>query len=359
MKIALPSISPDCFRIKECIFHGEQIFLITPKEFGGIWQRDNLFLRSVVTDSNGNILSAGWPKFFNFGEKPDLYPAPEHFKDWSIAEKIDGSALYISKYQGKLLIRTRGSLNAFEKENGDEVRALLQTYPRIEHHPILDNHTLLFEWVSPSCRIVLPFEKPDLFLLGAIRHDDYQCLSTHQINTLGRELAIRTPKLFHFNSIPEILEICATIKDTEGYVLSYNKNQNRVKLKTRFYLARHALKERLNNIDNLIDLFLQLGRPSYDVLFQNIEHTVDYETAHELRGDISKLIDANKRVNDIERGMQAFIERLAGLSRKEQAAQILSAYGDTNRAGFVFQLLDGKPLENKEYKKLLYQVLKV
>jgi hypothetical protein len=45
-------------------------------------------------------------------------------------------------------------------------------------------------------------------------------------------------------------------------------------------------------------------------------------------------------------------------SRKEQAQLVISSYGETNRAAFVFKLLDGKSLGKEEYKKLLFQVLK-
>jgi hypothetical protein len=45
-------------------------------------------------------------------------------------------------------------------------------------------------------------------------------------------------------------------------------------------------------------------------------------------------------------------------SRKEQAQLVISSYGETNRAAFVFKLLDGKSLGKEEYKKLLFQILK-
>jgi hypothetical protein len=45
-------------------------------------------------------------------------------------------------------------------------------------------------------------------------------------------------------------------------------------------------------------------------------------------------------------------------SRKEQAQLVISSYGETNRAAFVFKILDNRPLGKDEYKKLLFQVLK-
>jgi hypothetical protein len=43
---------------------------------------------------------------------------------------------------------------------------------------------------------------------------------------------------------------------------------------------------------------------------------------------------------------------------KLQAEQVISAYGNTNRASFLFKILDNRPLGKEEYKKLLFQVLK-
>jgi hypothetical protein len=45
-------------------------------------------------------------------------------------------------------------------------------------------------------------------------------------------------------------------------------------------------------------------------------------------------------------------------TRKEQAMVILNSYGETNRSGYLFKILDNKPLENDDYKKLLFQILK-
>jgi hypothetical protein len=41
------------------------------------------------------VLSSGFPKFFNAGEKPDAYPNPDKYKDWTIGTKIDGSLMNV------------------------------------------------------------------------------------------------------------------------------------------------------------------------------------------------------------------------------------------------------------------------
>jgi len=58
--------------------------------------------------------------------------------------------------------------------------------------------------------------------------------------------------------------------------------------------------------------------------------------------------------------MNSFVNNRLRLlpTRKEQAQLVISSYGETNRAAFVFKLLDGKSFGKEEYKKLLFQVLK-
>jgi len=74
---------------------------------------------------------------------------------------------------------------------------------------------------------------------------------------------------------------------------------------------------------------------------------------------ISQVCDAKKQVDSILGGMDRFVNGIKGLpTRKDQALKITSAYSTTNRAGFVFQLLDGRTLDKDAIKKLYWQCLK-
>jgi hypothetical protein len=75
---------------------------------------------------------------------------------------------------------------------------------------------------------------------------------------------------------------------------------------------------------------------------------------------VSRICDGAVGVNAIISGMKLFVnETLKQLpTRKDQAIKVIQSYGNTNRASFVFKLLDGKNLETEDRKKLLYQVLK-
>ncbi|KKQ06818.1 MAG: hypothetical protein US15_C0003G0016, partial [Candidatus Moranbacteria bacterium GW2011_GWF1_36_4] len=88
------------------------------------------------------------------------------------------------------------------------------------------------------------------------------------------------------------------------------------------------------------------------VFYNNIQETVDYETAQESRSKISQIIDAYKQVIDIICGMVHFLEKRNSLSRKDLAAEIFNSYGkNSNKAGFLFILKDKGSLDKNSIKK--------
>jgi hypothetical protein len=99
---------------------------------------------------------------------------------------------------------------------------------------------------------------------------------------------------------------------------------------------------------------------------EKVAGIVDWETANEIVGDISRCVDARKDVQSIVNSLNNCVEnKLKPLGdphdkkvRGQMAKIVLQDYGSTNRASFVFKLLDGKTLEAEDYKKLYYQVLK-
>ena len=120
------------------------------------------------------------------------------------------------------------------------------------------------------------------------------------------------------------------------------------------------MKSELSNIEKVMDVWLERGMPDYQTFYNYINTTFDFELAEQCRGMISNICDAKKEVDKIVWGMNLFVNtRLLSLpNRKQQAELTIASYGDTNRAAFIFKLLDGKSLSNEEYKKLMFQVLK-
>lgn len=368
LKIDIDSIDRENFMVHPHVIAGEVCYLVQPIHIGATWTRDNLMFRSSVWNKDGYPVSLSFPKFFNWGEKPELAPLPSAIdKNVNLIEKIDGSTLIVSKYKGELIVRTRGTVDASKLDNGYEIEVLKQKYPEVFAFDLegdLFNGTIpysfIYEWTSPTNRIVIDYgSEPKLYLTGIISHTTGELARQNTLDlTAEQELRVPRPKRFNFSSTDEMLNGVAALKDQEGLCVYYNNDQNILKVKSASYLAAHRLKSELGSFDKLIDFYFTCGSPNYADFKAKIESLTDFELFTQIQGDVSRICDGMKEVKKILDAMADFVYPLRQMTRKDAALIILQAYGKTSRSGIAFKLLDDKELDMDDYKKLLYQVLK-
>lgn len=361
MKLDNLPLEEDGFKSYPIEFCGIDSYLIIPA-IDAKWNKQNLHFRSlIVRGSDFEVLSSGFPKFFNAGEKPDAYPNPENFKDWVINSKIDGSLLIADYVNDQFSMRTRGTASYKTQENAADFEQLLVKYPLVlEELKRNQDLSFLFEIVTPNNLIVIPYPEIDFKFLGAVDKHTLSMLTYSEYQQMGSSMEVPMPEVYSFsNHLPTMIEIVKNWVGQEGVVLSYNNFQNRIKIKSDDYLVKHRLKSELNSENNFVEFYVQQGMPDYQEFFTAVEKVVDFETATAFRGRISKAVDAGKEVKRIISHMTEFVKSVKSLkTRKEQAEQILGAYGPTNRASFLFAMLDGKELTNDQIIKLFWQVLK-
>lgn len=365
MKIDLSKVDPENFMMHSHVLGTEAVHLIQPVHIGTKWTWENRIFRSSVWNNEGELVSASLPKFTNWGENPEHFPVPNSLNNLIFVQKVDGSALIVSKYKGQYILRTRGTLDASKMEkNGDELEIFKATIlPKLENDQETWPHSFIFEWVSPKNRIVIYYPEPDWYLVGVVNHKDYSLVSQHELNDLAKKLDLKRPPTYQFSHAQSISELIADVdtwRGAEGIVVYSKDGQKLHKVKSADYLARHRLKSELSSFEKLVDFWVNQGMPSnYHDFLSDVYGLTDWETAMENQGNISRIIDAKKDVDKILDGMKAFVNGLSYLpNRKEQAARVISSYGTTNRASFVFKLLDNKPLTGEDIKKLLYQAIK-
>jgi hypothetical protein len=356
MKIDLSKIDQNEFNVREGDWGDEKLYLVTPKSIAAKWTKENMIFRSSVWTADGDPVSLSFKKFFNFDEQPELAPKPKNMKGVSLIEKIDGSALIVSFYKKDAIIRTRGTFDARNLDNGSEIAFLKEKYPlAFSNLWIRNNYTLIFEWTTPSNVIVLSYgPEPRLFLVGAIYHENYSYVPQKQLDEMAVEFGVERPKRYNFDSMEEMIQAVIEFKDKEGLVIYYNGDQSLKKVKSASYLALHSFKNSAD-IESIVDLFLEQQRPSYEVFMGILKEKFDYECATYAQPFVSRVCDAQKEVEKILSHMKKFVEPLKSESRKTAAEKILGAYGNTNRSGIAFHLLDGKEPEKKDWKRLLLQ----
>ena len=357
MKVILPT-EESYFNIVPSNFCGIDCYLITP-QIDAKWNNNNLFYRSLITDKDGNVLSSGFFKFFNYGEKPDCYPEPEKFNDWKCEEKKDGSLLIADFVNKKFSMRTRGTVSYATQENAKDFECLPQKYPMLVEFLKENSHlSLLFEIVTPNNVIVIRSAQIEFYLLGAINKNDMSVVSSSDLLEIWRKIgSIPIPQTYNFidtNDLSKISENIKYWKGKEGIVISYNNGQNRIKLKSDWYLFCHRVKSQLSSTKNLIEFYIEKEMPCYDDFYNIIETEFDYEIAVQLKEELEKICESGE-------GAKKYIDHILEVvrdirkveTRKEQAIMIKRNFKDNS--SFVFSILDGKIINKEQWTKLINQ----
>lgn len=355
MKIRLP-IEDGYFNITPNTFCGLECYLITP-QIDAKWNESNLFYRSLILDKEGNVLSSGFPKFFNYGEKTDCYPNPEKFNDWKCEDKVDGSLLIADYVNGQFSMRTRGTVSYITQENAKDFELLPEKHPKVLEFLKENSHiSLLFEIVTPNNVIVVRPKQLEFYLIGAINKNAMCVVSSEDLTKIWRKIGpISSPQSYNFLNTKDISKIAETIKywkGKEGIVVSYNNGQNRIKLKSDWYLFIHRVKSQLNSQNNLIDYYIDSEMPVFGDFYKKIETEFDFEIAFQLKDQIEKICNAgelSKKYIDNILEMVYDIRKVE--SRKEQAEMIKRNYRENS--GYAFSILDNKEINKTQWFKLI------
>lgn len=363
MKINLQDIDTESFYVDEHIIGGEQAYLVTPKQINCVWTKDNTIFRSSVWDKNGSPVSLSFLKFCNWGEKPDIFPVPTNLDKCNLINKEDGSTLIFSLWKDNLIARTRGTVDARSQANGNEIDIFLDKYPQIKDILYANstgstaNISLIFEWNTPTNKIVLNHVDADIVLTGMIYHADYSYETQDGLDKFAVRNGFNRPVRYTFDSMAQMLEKLPSMTGIEGICVYHSNDQSISKLKTEEYLKLHRFKSNAT-FENTVDLFFEFGMPDYGTFQSKLIEKFDYECASMVLGFTSIICDGMKEVNKLVDAMKMRVEPLKLISRKDAADTILQKWGDTSRSGMCFQLLSNKELKKEDLKKLLYQVTK-
>jgi hypothetical protein len=348
-KLGIPN--SEQFFIKEI---GNKI-LIHRKEAGVKWDEHNKYFRSSLwCKETGKLLSAGFRAFVNYGEQPEFEPLNPEDGVRAI-QKIDGSLLCVSKASGKLIIRTRGTVDATKLENGYEIAHLILKYPKAFDNEWLDSelYTLLFEWTTPTNRIVLQEStEPTLWLIGMVIHGTYNYVCQFNLDTYAKEMEVNRRKSYGImwnGSIEDIKKRIEPLQDIEGVVIYDDKagsdsGQILKKIKTLRYLQLHRVFTGVKTVDHLFDLFVEYGEPRRENFEALLATNFDWELVKSLEHLMDELYLKCKRIATSINWILLYFNNpeFIALDRKGKAQKILELF--PNYSGIAFAMLYGKEL---------------
>lgn len=249
MKIDIGSLDLERFHINPRSITGIGDFvLIVPHKAMWEWDEKELHLRSLLCRPDGEVVSAGFPKFFNFSERhthdavviDGINRGISHFPG-----KADGSLIIRSVIDGHVHFRTRGC-ETIASDMDSAVRGLIAArYPRLLDAKLShEKQSFLMEYVAPSNQIVVRYDEPRLIGLG---YSDWS----------SGELCVRrmVENVFNVDCIDNHDDVASDIDvlrqrvsafdDKEGIVVWTHVgdgNYHLSKLKSAWYMRLHALR---------------------------------------------------------------------------------------------------------------------
>jgi T4 RnlA family RNA ligase len=222
------------------------------------------FYNPIVREARGIIFRRDdwshpvcWPfmKFFNAGE---LNAAELDWETAFVAEKVDGSLIKVW-YDRIWHISTNGTIDAFDAKL-DDVKVhdfeelFLQTLGKYNYtcfgeltNGLDEDKTYMFELVGPYNRVVIPYEEPAIYFLGARNNytgEEFNC-SAPIAGALGMG-RFNLPKQYPLHSVNDCVKLAETFSwDQEGFV-ACDAQFNRVKIKSPAYVLAHFARN--NNV---------------------------------------------------------------------------------------------------------------
>jgi T4 RnlA family RNA ligase len=202
--------------------------LLSPNYDGG------LMYDNMVTDGNLEFLREN---FF------------QHTREYSLDEvevaydKLDGSLISSMLTDNGVHLKSKGSLFSTQAVDANEV---MNNHPALKDFVFQQtslNRTVIMEYVSPTNRIVLHYDKPDLFVLGV---RDNETGYTIPLETLDIDESISVAQGHYNIDGDEFYSTLNSRKGIEGFIFVL-ADDLRVKVKTDEYLVLHKLKDSINS----------------------------------------------------------------------------------------------------------------
>lgn len=303
-------------------------------------------------------------KFMNLGEN-GADPI-----DWNstlyVRDKLDGSLLKLLKEDdGNDLWTTNGSFDIHVEvpelipaENDENLQppytfAGLRDYALRGHEEEIKqlpaNWTFMFELTSPYNRIIVPYKKTKLFLLGCRDPQGLEHTPEWAAENFG--LTFETPKIFSFKNVDEVIAYCKAVDsdDVEGVVVQ-DGNFNRIKIKTDHYRSLFYLKGEDHFSDSRI--FDAIKQGSIDdalAAWPELIPKADEITAEwiDFRNRVTAICDRAKAFHEICRNECPDDPKEA---KKRYASHVMEKY--QNVSSFLFETIK----ENSDLEKLFDKI---
>lgn len=262
--------------------------------------------RGLITDKDGNIISRGFSKFFNYEEIENKGIIPYDDEYVYIQEKMDGSLGIIFYYNNEWVVSTRGS---FESDQARRASELLDNM--YDKSKFRKEYTYLCEIIYNENRIVVKYEEDMLVFLSVMDKD--MELDWDESTRVFRESGIGDKYIVDCIKSKFTSDTFGDIKGSnkenkEGKVIRFYPSNFRLKIKYEDYIRLHKILTNITSrdiweymrdgkdigilLDNVPDEFYEWVRNTRDkILFEYNKIEMEYQWIFKVLGRINDFED--------------------------------------------------------------------
>lgn len=279
--------------------------------------------RGIVFDISGKVIGRPLSKFFNVNQVPHtLVDAIDWSQVIRVMDKRDGSMIHTVDMKSELGNFTFKSKKSYTSDVALQATAFVKKSERgyidMCEFLVSKGKTPVFEWTSPTARIVLAYHEDNMTLLHIRDNVTGEYFTRWQLEELCK--LFNVPIVDHRDDVMETIlkdpksavqKLYDETESVEGWVIQF-KNGDMVKLKTKWYMDRHHAMT-----------FLR----TRDIAKMVIDESID-DLKSKLVGDgidVSQIVEIENKVLDqirlIETELDALFATTVGKDRKTVAME--------------------------------------
>ena len=217
--------------------------------------------RGLAFDTEGEIISRPYHKFFNVNEKEETkIDKIDLTHSHVVLEKLDGSMIRTLPLNGGFRLGTRAGITDVS-ENAEAFIADKPQYTTFINECAKKGATPIFEWCSRKNRIVIDYPEDQLILTG-IR---YQLSGTYfqykiMVNYANAwNIPVIKAIAGGEKNLQNIVDHIRTWHDSEGVIIRFNYDGHMLKIKADDYCLKHTTKDSISFEKNVIQVILNDG----------------------------------------------------------------------------------------------------
>lgn len=307
--------------------------IIKYSHLGVDWSREeNRVARGLVLDNDGKILARPFDKFFNLNELSGREVYDRSVQKLSeadqgpieVMDKLDGS-LVIVFYHNGLRFASSGSLDGEHALMFEEAANRLWSFSTLMNVKELSKtHTLMFEYTSPSNKVVLDYKDEELRLIGIRETSSGKEYTMSETKSMTENIGIDYVKTLNLSNMSEVIDYIEEEKDIEGVVILFKETMKRVKIKTSEYLERHKEANALNiraggltkaNIEYIVTSVISEDKGHIDDLLARYRNQeVLQNTLKEADNLIKSISNFIKDIESLALEYDSYVEKLGELN---------------------------------------------